>query len=261
MKRFAVLLYGVMAYAIAMSALAYLAGFIGNVLVPKSIDGVVTVPLWQALLTNISLILLFAVQHSVMARPWFKKWWTRYIPAPIERSTYILVTSFVLMVLYAAWEPMGGVVWAVGHSWLAGLLWALFGLGWMIVVLSSFLTNHFDLFGLRQVWMYFRGEEYKPVKFKSLLLYNWMRHPLYFGLLLGFWATPVMSVTHLFFSLVMTTYILRAIRWEEKDLVEHFGESYRRYAETVPMLLPFFGAKQKPEPRYQTIIKGEPRSN
>ena len=257
MKRFAVLLYGVVVYAVFFATFLYLIGFTGNLLVPKSIDGVVEMPLWQAIIINILLIGIFAVQHSTMARPWFKEWWIRYMPAPIERSTYVLCTVFVLITLFAFWQPMGGVVWAVEDSFLSGVMWALFGLGWTILLVSTFLINHFDLFGLRQVWLYFRGEEYKPLPFRVPLFYKWVRHPLYFGFILAFWAAPVMTFARLFLAIGFTVYILRAIRWEEKDLLAHFGETYRRYSERVPMILPSFSSKKPVGSAYETIMKGK----
>ena len=255
MKRFAVLLYGVVVYGVFFATFLYLIGFTGNLLVPKSLDGALEVPLAQAILTNVLLVLLFAVQHSVMARGWFKNWWTRYIPQPIERSTYVLFTVLALVALFAFWQPVGGIVWAVEDSFLSGVLWALFGLGWTIVLASTFMINHFDLFGLRQVWLYFRGEEYKPLAFRIPLFYKWMRHPLYFGFIMAFWAAPVMSYSRLFLAVLFTAYILKAIPWEENDMLAHFGEKYRRYAESVPMLLPF--GKKNSKPAFETLMKTE----
>ncbi len=238
MKKLVALLYGVIVYLIFFATFLYLIGFVGNLFVPKGVDGPLTVPLWQALLTNISLLLLFAIQHSVMARSWFKQWWTKYIPEPIERSTYVLFTVLALVTLFLFWQPMGGTVWAVENGFLTGVLWAVFALGWAILLVSTFLINHFDLFGLRQVWLYFRGTTYQPLPFRLPLFYKWVRHPLYFGFVLAFWAAPVMSVTRLFLAIAFTAYILRAIRWEEKDLLTHFGEKYHQYRERVPMLFP-----------------------
>ncbi len=257
MKRFAVLLYGVVVYVIFFATFLYLIGFTGNLIVPKSIDGALEMPLWQAIIINVLLIAIFAVQHSTMARPWFKEWWTRYVPAPIERSTYVLFTVLALITIFVFWQPMGGVVWAAEDSYLAGALWAMFGLGWTILLVSTFLINHFDLFGLRQVWLYFRGEEYEPLPFRVPLFYKWVRHPLYFGFILAFWAAPVMTVSRFFLALLFTVYILRAIRWEEKDLLTHFGETYRRYSERVPMILPSFSSKKPVGSAYETIMKGK----
>lgn len=255
MKRFAVLLYGVVVYAVFFATFLYLIGFTANLFVPKGIDGALEVPLWQAIITNISLVLLFGVQHSVMARPWFKEMWTKFVPEPIERSTYVLFTVIVLIVLFMFWQPVGGVVWAVQGSFLTGALWALFALGWTILLVSTFLINHFDLFGLRQVWLYFRGKPYTTLKFSIPLFYKYVRHPLYFGFVLAFWAAPVMTVSRLFLAVLFTVYILKAIRYEEKDLLEHFGEKYRQYSEGVPMLLPSIFRKKKKSPAFQTLIK------
>lgn len=255
MKRFAVLLYGVVVYAAFFATFLYMIGFTGNLLVPKSIDGALQVPLWQAIITNVLLVVLFGVQHSIMARPWFKKAWTKIIPAAIERSTFVLFTVFVLVALFYFWQPLGGVVWAVEDSFLSGALMALFALGWVIVLVSTFLINHFDLFGLRQVWLYFRGKAYEPLRFRIPVMYNWIRHPLYFGFILAFWAAPVMSVSRMCLAILFTTYILKAIRWEEKDLLEHFGEKYRTYQERVPMLLPSFSKKKRVVSAYETIMK------
>ncbi|MCB9336574.1 MAG: isoprenylcysteine carboxylmethyltransferase family protein [Lewinellaceae bacterium] len=255
MKRFAVLLYGVISYALFFATFLYLIGFVGNLLVPTSLDGPLEVPLWQAMLTNILLILLFGVQHSIMARQWFKKWWTKYVPQSIERSTFVLFTVSVLTTLFAFWQPMGGEVWVIENGFLSGALMAVFALGWVIALISTFMINHFDLFGLRQVWFYFRGKPYEPLRFRIPLFYKWVRHPLYVGFMLSFWAAPTMSFSRLFFALGLTIYILRAIRLEERDLIEHFGEKYRQYAERVPMLLPF--GKKKRSPAYETLMKGE----
>ena len=255
MKRFAVLLYGVVVYAIFFATFLYMIGFTGNLLVPKSIDGALQVPLWQAIITNVFLVVLFGVQHSVMARPWFKRAWTKIIPAAIERSTFVLFTVLVLAALFYFWQPLGGVVWAVEDSFISGALMALFALGWVIVLVSTFLINHFDLFGLRQVWLYFRGKAYEPLRFRVPIMYNWIRHPLYFGFILAFWAAPVMSASRMCLAILFTTYILKAIRWEEKDLLEHFGEKYRTYKERVPMLLPSFNKKKQVASAYETIIK------
>lgn len=255
MKRFAFLLYGVVIYVLFNAAFLYLVGFTGDLYAPTSLYGALEVPLVQAVITNILLVLLFAVQHSVMARPWFKRWWTKYVPEPIERTTYVFFTVLVLIPLFAFWQPLGGTVWDVSNSFLAGVLWALFALGWTILLASTFMINHFDLFGLRQVWLYFRGEEYTNLDFRIPLFYKFSRHPLYFGFVLAFWAAPVMSYSRLFLAILFTAYIVKAIQWEEKDLLTHFGEKYRQYAESVPMLLPF--GKKKKKPAFETLMKTE----
>lgn len=236
--RIAVFCYGVICYAIFFATFLYLAGFIGNVLVPTSIDGPPRVGMLRGLFTDLALLGLFAVQHSVMARPAFKRWWTRFVPQAAERSTYVLFSSLALIVMFAFWEPLGGQVWSLdGHAG-RNLMWVAFAAGWLLVLIATFLINHFDLFGLRQVWLNLVGRPYTTLRFATPWLYRRVRHPLYVGWLLAFWATPTMTLTHLVFALALTAYILVAIRYEERDLIEVHGESYRRYREQVPMLVP-----------------------
>lgn len=237
MKRWLIFIYGVACYAIALATLLYAIGFVGNLWVPKSIDSARDVPLGLALLTDGGLLALFAIQHSVMARPAFKRWWTRIIPQAAERSTYILLASVALIALYKFWEPIGGVVWSVQSPIGQVVLYGLFALGWGLVFLSSFLINHFDLFGLRQVWLQLRRQPYTAVSFDSPVLYRYVRHPLYLGLLLAFWSTPTMTLTHLVFAIATTVYILIAIQLEEHDLVAVHPE-YAQYKSRVPMLVP-----------------------
>jgi protein-S-isoprenylcysteine O-methyltransferase Ste14 len=229
--------YGVAAYALFLATYLYAIGFIGNLLVPVSIDGAPQVSLWEALAIDAALLGFFAVQHSVMARPAFKRWWTRLVPEPIERSTYVLFSSILLIALFAFWQPVGGVIWNVTDPIGQGVLWTVFALGWGVVLISTFLINHFDLFGLRQVWLYLVGERYTKLPFKTPLFYRYVRHPLYVGWFLAFWATPTMTATHLVFAIATTAYILIAIRLEERDLVDVHPE-YSGYREQVPMLLP-----------------------
>lgn len=238
MKRISVFLYGVAAYALFLGVFLYAIGFIGNFGVPKSMDSGPAVPLTYALLVNAGLLALFAVQHSVMARPAFKRVWTQVVPEAAERSTYVLASSLALMALFYFWQPMGGVIWNVEDETARMAIYAAFALGWLIVLLSTFLINHFDLFGLRQVWLYLRGKEYTHLPFKTPFFYRYVRHPLYFGWLLCFWATPTMSAAHLFFAVMTTAYILIAIQFEERDLITLHGEIYRRYQRQVPMILP-----------------------
>lgn len=256
MKRLAVLLYGVVAYLIFFTTFLYLIGFVGNLPVPKSLDGPLEGSWITALLTDVLLILLFGLQHSIMARPGFKRWWTRFVPKPIERSTFVLFTCACLISLFAFWQPLGGTIWVVENGYLKGALYATFGLGWTIVLVSTFLINHFDLFGLRQVWLYFRGKPYTQLSFNTPLFYKYVRHPLYLGFLLAFWSAPAMTATHLFFAAGLTLYILTAIRLEEKDLIHQFGEQYRRYRQVVPMLVPAFFRKKEKQPSYLTIMQG-----
>lgn len=256
MKRVAILIYGIIAYCLFFTTFLYLIGFTGDLFVPKTVDGQLTVPLWQAVLTNLSLIVLFGLQHSIMARSWFKKWWTQFVPEVMERSTYLIFTCIVLILMFVFWQPMGGQIWKIENEILGGILLALFTLGWITVLVSSFLINHFDLFGLRQVWFYFKKQPYTPLPFDTPLLYKMVRHPLYLGLLLGFWCAPSMTVTRLFFAIGLSIYIFLAIQWEEKDLLIHFGEKYRQYMKNVPMIFPSFFRRKNKKPVYETIIKG-----
>ena len=237
MKRPLVLLYGVVSYAIFFATFLYAIGFVGNLFVPKSIDSSPGMAFVPALLIDLALLAVFAVQHSVMARPAFKRWITRFIPRAAERSTYTLLSSLALIAMFAFWQPLGGVVWDVTDPFASGVLYGLFAFGWGLVLVSTFLINHFDLFGLRQVWLYFRRRPYTPLPFRLPSLYRVVRHPLYVGWLFAFWATPTMTVTHLVFALVTTAYILLAIQWEERDLLDAHPE-YEAYREAVPMLVP-----------------------
>ena len=238
MSRVAYLLYGLLAYLLFFAAILYGIGFVGNLVVPKGIDGGVAVPLSTAIAINVSLLLLFAVQHNVMARPWFKDWWTQYVPRPIERSTYVAAASLILLLLYWQWRPMPEVVWHVDNAIGRGVLWTLYFAGWVIVFASSFVIDHFELFGLKQVWNHFSGREPTVAPFSERLIYRWVRHPLMLGFIVAFWSAPTMSQGRLLFAVVTTLWILIAIRIEERDLVEFLGEPYRRYRERTPMLLP-----------------------
>jgi len=207
--------------------------------VPATLDGEPTVPTGTAIAVDLLLLGLFAVQHSVMARPGFKRLWTRIVPAEAERSTYVLFSSLALIALFAFWQPLGGIIWQVENPVGRALLHAGFALGWLTVLVSTFLINHFDLFGLRQVWLCLLGRPYTPLRFGTPWLYRHVRHPLYVGWLMAFWITPTMTVTHLLFALVTTAYILVAIRLEERDLMDHHPE-YAQYRRRVPMLIPRF---------------------
>jgi protein-S-isoprenylcysteine O-methyltransferase Ste14 len=235
--RIAVFAYGVVAYLFFFASFVYAVGFVGGFGVPRSIDSAATLPVWQALLINALLLTVFAVQHSVMARPVFKRWLTRFVPVPAERSTYVLASSAALLLLFWQWQPIGLVIWSVESTLGATLLYALFAAGWLTVFVSTVLINHFDLFGLRQVWFHLRGEAYRPVPFVMPGPYRHIRHPLYVGWLLAFWATPTMTAAHLFFALMTTAYILVAIQLEERDLIAAHPE-YDRYRQQVPMLVP-----------------------
>jgi protein-S-isoprenylcysteine O-methyltransferase Ste14 len=238
MKRLAVLTYGVLSYVIFLGTFLYLAGFMANLLVPRSVDSAPAEPFWFAFLINTLLIMLFAVQHSVMARPTFKRWWTGIVPVPAERSTYVLFTCLALIVLFWQWRPMGGILWDVQHSAGRAAIHALSVLGWFTVLITTFLINHFDLFGLRQVWLHFRGKPYTHLGFVTPGPYKLIRHPLYIGWMMAFWATPTMSIAHLVFAAGMTGYMLVAIQLEERNLLEFHGEEYAEYRSRVPMLIP-----------------------
>lgn len=237
-SRIAIFLYGIMAYVMFLGVFLYAVGFVANVGVPKSIDSAATGSFWVALAVNLGLLTLFALQHSVMARPAFKRWWTRIVPKAAERSTYVLFTNVALILMFWLWKPMGGVVWDAQHPALRATLIGLCAFGWLLVLATTFLINHFDLFGLRQVYLNLRGIPYTPLKFKTPGPYRHVRHPLYVGWLFAFWATPTMTVAHLVFAVMTTVYILIAIRFEERDLEAAHGEDYAQYRRSVPMLVP-----------------------
>ena len=237
LTRLAVFVYGSTAYALFFATFLYAVGFVGGFAVPRSIDSTPTLPAWQAVLINALLLAVFAVQHSVMARPFFKRWLTRFIPQPAERSTYVLASSAALLLLFWQWQPMGLVIWNVTAPAAVAALYALFAFGWLTVLVTTFLINHFDLFGLRQVWCFLRGQAYRPLPFTTPGPYRHVRHPLYVGWLFAFWATPTMTAAHLFFALMTTAYILVAIQFEERDLAGVHPE-YHAYRHRVPMLIP-----------------------
>lgn len=239
MGRIISFVYGVLAHLGFLVAFLYLIGFLGNFVVPKSIDSGQAGPVGQALLINVILIAIFGIPHSVMARPGFKQWWTKVIPQHIERSTYVMQGNLLVALLMWQWQPMVGVIWNVEHPVGASVLWGLFGIGWVMIVLTSFVINHFDLFGLRQVYLHLRGMEYTPLEFKAKWIYKYIRHPLMLGWIIAFWATPQMSAGHLVFAVGTTIYILIGIQFEERDLVKSHGEDYENYRRKVSMLLPF----------------------
>lgn len=238
-KRLTIFLYGVVSYAIFFATFLYAIGFIGNFGVPRTLDSTRAAGFWSALLVDLGLLGLFAVQHSVMARPAFKRWFTRVVPEPAERSTYVLASSLALIAMFAFWQPLGGAVWTVTDPSLRGVLWGAFSFGWLLVLVSTFLINHFDLFGLRQVWLQLLGRQYTSIGFRTPGPYRYVRHPLYVGWFCVFWATPTMTLSHLVFALATSGYILIGIQLEERDLVNHLGHAYRDYRERVPMLIPF----------------------
>ena len=238
MGRIAIFSYGLASYALFLGVFLFAIGFVGNFGVPRTIDGPPRVPFELALTIDLLLLTLFALQHSVMARPAFKAWWTRLIPAAAERSTYVLASSAALALLFWQWEPLGGVVWSVQSPLARGVLWGLCACGWLLVLAATFWINHFDLFGLRQVWLHLRGRPYTQLHFVTPGPYQLVRHPLYVGWLLAFWATPTMTATHLVFALGTTAYILVAIQLEERDLLAYHGRDYAEYRRRVPMLIP-----------------------
>ena len=237
MSRVLILAYGAVSYAIFFGTYLYAVGFIGNVAVPKSMDSPATDPWQTALLVDLGLLALFALQHSVMARPAFKRQLTKVVPAAAERSTYVLASSLLLILLFWQWRPLGGVVWDVQNPIGRAALYAGFGFGFLLVLLSTFLINHFDLFGLRQSWRAFRGQPQAGLQFVTPILYRFVRHPLYVGWLFAFWSTPTMTLTHLLFAVMTTGYILVAIQLEERDLLSAHPE-YAAYRRQVPMLVP-----------------------
>lgn len=231
-------LYGGLCYLAFQCAYLYLIGFLANLVVPKGIDGGDGASTLPAVLTDLSLVALFGLQHSVMARPGFKAWWTRLVSASLERSTYVLATSLVLGVVYWAWQPLPQQIWQLEHSVGRDVVWALFGLGNLLVLCSTFMIDHFDLFGLRQVYADWRGRVYQAPPFQVAWLYRVVRHPLYLGFFIVLWSTPDMTLGHLLFAAGMSLYILIGVRFEERDLVVAFGDVYTRYRESTPMILP-----------------------
>ena len=239
-------LYGLAAYLAATAILAYFAGFSGNLLVPKSVDVGASAPVGTALVTDLLLIVLFGVQHSVMARRGFKQWWTRLVPPVVERSTYVVATCAVLALLMWFWLPITApVVWRVENRVGVALLWTLFGLGWAMAQVSTFLINHFELFGLQQVFARLMQRTPPDIQFRTPVLYRFVRHPLYTGLLIGFWAVPVMTAGRLLFALGLSAYVLIGVAFEERDLLRQFGERYRAYREQVGMFAPRLRSLQR----------------
>jgi protein-S-isoprenylcysteine O-methyltransferase Ste14 len=231
-------LFGVFSYLVFFASFVYAIGFLAELHVPKSINSGETSGFTSSLLINLTLLSLFAVQHSLMARPFFKRWFTRYVPIEIERSIYVLASSLLLLLLYWLWQPMPDLVWKVDSALGQFSIWVVFVIGWLIVFLSTFMINHFDLLGLRQVWLHLRDRPYESIPFQTRALYRFVRHPIMLGFIVAFWATPTMTQGHLLFSLMTTLYIVVAIQFEEHDLRNALGADYEHYQKSVPMLFP-----------------------
>lgn len=245
MKRILVFAYGVACYGMFFATFLYAIGFLGNFGVPKSIDSGPVSSTATAVAVDCALLALFALQHSIMARPWFKQRWTRFVPEAAERSTYVAASSVLLLLMFWLWQPVGGVIWSIGSGIGSVIVMGLYFAGLSMVLLSTFLIDHFDLFGLRQVYLHLMGREYTHLPFRTPLLYRFMRHPLYVGWLLTFWSAPVMTAAHLLFAVMTTGYILVAIRFEEADLMTVHGEKYRLYREQVPAMVPVFRVRRR----------------
>ena len=259
MKRSLFFAYGVICYLLFLGIYAYFCAFTANKLVPTTIDAPV-VGSWQsAVVINLALIAAFGIQHSVMARPAFKQAWTRIVPQPIERSTYLLASFLVLALLIWQWRPIDAVVWDVQNPIGRGVLWTLFAAGWLMVPAVSLMISHFDLFGLRQVWLHLRGLEYESLPFRTPLLYGHIRHPLYVGWALAFWATPTMTAGHLLFAVGLTGYMMAAALVEERDLIAHFGHQYVDYCRSIPRYLPRLGKRATPQNKSPQIAPGSAR--
>ena len=246
-KRIGFFVYGFVCYALFLVTFLYAIAFVGGFLVPRTLDGAASGPLGAAIAIDTAVLGIFALQHSVMARKWFKDRWTRIVSPVVERSTFVLAASLALILLFSLWRPLGGVVWSVDDPVARGVLWALFGFGWTLVLVATFLINHFDLFGLRQVWLSLRGKPYTKLEFGTPGPYRLVRHPLYVGFFFAFWSTPHMTYAHLLFAIATTAYILLAIQFEERDLIRELGPAYQDYRQRVPMVVPFtkLSAKQK----------------
>jgi methanethiol S-methyltransferase len=239
MKKILSLFYALICYLAFFGTVLYMIGFIGNLFVPRSIDGVPQVPFYVAILINASLLILVGLQYSIIIKPGFRNRLAKIIPRHLERSTFVLIISLSMMLLMWKWQPVGGVVWSVDSQAAREFLFFVYLFGWSIVFASTFLINHFDLVGLRQVWFYVTGKRYTQLPFRSPLFYRLVSHPLYLGFLIAFWSTSVMTAAHLLFAIIMTTYILNAIQFEERDLLVVYGEKYRNYKKWVPMIIPF----------------------
>ena len=241
MSRALTMIVAIVCYAIFFATFLYLIVFVGDFsFSSRTVDVGPEAPVAVAAVVDVVLIALFGLQHSVMARQGFKQWWTRTVPPPVERSIYVLAASIMLMILFLGWRPIGAIVWNVTSPAVTDVLWLLFWIGWLTVLLSTFLINHFELFGLQQAWFHLRGREAAPPQFRQPFFYKWVAHPLYAGFFMAFWAAPEMTAGHLLLALGMSTYMLIAIRYEERDLTDLFGDDYRRYRSGVGGLVPRF---------------------
>src|SRR5215468_6959462 len=240
MRRILALLYGSIAYIVFLGTFLYAIGFVIGLVVPKTVDMGLVAPIGEATVVNILLLSVFAVQHSVMARRPFKRWWTQFVPIEIERSTYVLLASLALVLLFWQWRAMPLIVWQISNPTTAMIMQGVSLFGWFVVLLSTFLINHFELFGLQQVVLNLAGKAGSEPRFKAPMLYKLVRHPIYLGFIIAFWAAPVMTAGHFLFALVTTAYILVGIALEERDLIELFGDEYRRYRQRVAMLVPIW---------------------
>ena len=240
MKKYLIALYGLLSYGLFLFAFLYMIGFLANSIVPTTIDSGESVTLPLAIFINLGLITLFGTAHSVMARNWFKAWWTKIVPAAAERSTYVLQSSLLLLLILWQWQALPTPLWSINNGIARAIIWGIFWLGHAITLTSTFLINHFELTGLQQVWYNLRGQEPPAMRLRQPFLYRMVRHPLQLGLIIGFWATPDMTVGHLLFAAAMTTYSLTGLYFEEKALVRQFGDAYRHYQQTTPKLIPGF---------------------
>jgi protein-S-isoprenylcysteine O-methyltransferase Ste14 len=246
-RRVAVFAFGVVSYAVFLATFLYALAFVGGFLVPTTLDGAPRLPFAGALAIDLGLLTLFALQHSVMARPAFKRAWSRLVPQPMERPIYVLASSLCLIAMFVFWQPLGGTVWRVESPVGKAIAYVLFAFGWGLVLVTTFLINHFDLFGLRQVWLHLLGRPYRRLHFVEPGPYKLVRHPLYLGWLFAFWSTPTMAASHLVFAIMTTAYILVAIQLEERDLVAEHGASYESYRRRVPMLVPRSARRSRSE--------------
>lgn len=243
MKKLTILIYGTLSYIMFLGVFVYAIGFIGNFAVANSIDAMPYTPFIQALMINLGLLAAFSLQHSGMARKGFKSWLTRFIPQSAERSTYVLLSNCAMIALFVFWQPMGGIIWSIDSEYLKSVIITLYMFGWALVLISTFLINHFELFGLKQIWYQFIEKKMPQTKFVTPSLYKLVRHPMYVGWIIVFWSAPTMTVAHLIFAMMCTVYIVIAIGFEEKDLVNDMGEEYVNYQKQVPKLIPNFNQK------------------